>query len=133
ILSDGSNENVVIRNGTIKSFNGGGVLLFNTTRAIIEDIRAIDNGIEGIRVANEGIVRRCVSSGSGNTGIFVQDRSLISDCQVMGEATSQYGMRISSYTTVENCQVSATTNYGIYIVGEQCRISNNTVRAVNGS
>ncbi|MHC4977282.1 MAG: right-handed parallel beta-helix repeat-containing protein, partial [Planctomycetota bacterium] len=121
ILSDGSNENVVIRNGTIKSFNGGGVVLHSTTRAIVEDVRAIDIGIEGIRVGNEGIVRRCVSSGNGHSGIYVLERALVAECQVFGENTTSFGIFTRGYSTIENCQIAETTNRGIYLNGLQCR------------
>ncbi|MFG0256730.1 MAG: right-handed parallel beta-helix repeat-containing protein [Phycisphaerales bacterium JB043] len=126
-------ENVLVRNGTVKNFVGGGVVLFNTTRAIIEDMRAVDNAIEGIRAADEAIVRRCVSSGSGGTGIYVADRSLVTDCQVQGEAATSLGVYMNDHSTVENCQITSTTSHGIRIFGEQCRVTNNTVRADSGS
>jgi len=74
--------NIVIRNGTIRDFSLGGILLPNSEAARVEGMQIIDNGGTGIDVGESSIVRDNIVTGTSapaqGTGMRVGAKSLIS-------------------------------------------------------
>jgi hypothetical protein len=113
-------KNVVIRNGTVRGFANGIILLGSTTTElnsahVIDHMRVID-------CRNEGIY---VESGCGGTSIR--------RCEVLGIGPAVSGnatgidLRCTSGLIAES-RVQAT-EIGISILGTRCMVSGNTITA----
>ena len=88
-VSVGTNSpNVEIRNGTIRDFGRHGIFALSTSPGTrIIDVRAIDNGIFGLNLENEGsLVRGCTVTGSGSSGIRA-----LGDSTVLGNTVMDNG------------------------------------------
>lgn len=118
--------NIVIENGTIKSFGGDGIDLRQVNvfsyESRIEGIIAADNGGSGIITNESAIVRRCNASGNGASGFSLWEYSMIENCIANRNIVS--GILCTSYINVSRCTTTENTVDGI-LAGGYCRISNN--------
>jgi len=102
---------IVIRNGTIQGFLGG-IDLFTTTQAIIENITVHDNAY-GILTGDNSIVRSSNAfgnSGISNGAIFVGKNSLVIGNNASGNGGT--GIFVADRTGIGNSTVSGNTASG---------------------
>lgn len=73
-------NNAHIRNGVVRGFQNQGVSVapFTTGYSIVEDIRATENGNDGIKMqGGTGIIRGSTSNRNGASGISASDGALV--------------------------------------------------------
>jgi parallel beta-helix repeat protein len=116
-------ESISIRNGTVRGFVQGGVFMSASSGSIVERVRAVGNGFEGIVAGRGSLVANCVATGN-SLGIGALNYSQIIDC--VTDASADIGIYLENDASVRGCQVSRSAGAGISI-GYGCVVSNNTV------
>src|SRR5206468_4180520 len=99
-------NNVVIKNITVKNFEGNGILLTHVKGFLISNVTAINNGEYGIFpvYCEDGVIDHCFASGHTDTGIYVgQSKNVL---MIFNKATGNV-----NGIEIENCtNVAATKN-----------------------
>jgi parallel beta-helix repeat protein len=83
IFGEGVRVNLVVRNGTIKGIGAGSGVSFSISSSkawMIENVAALANADDGIRVPSGSIVRSCRTTNNADTGIQTSERSQIIEC-----------------------------------------------------
>jgi parallel beta-helix repeat protein len=114
ITMEQSAGSIVVRNGTVTRWSGGGVLLFSRD-ARVEDIHSAYNGDWGVSVndlsaACSARIRNCSIDNCQLGGITAGVGSVIQDCAVQD---SGIGIAVSSNCLVESCAVHRSRANGI--------------------
>jgi hypothetical protein len=96
-----SNQNVAVRNGTVRGMPAYGIRLTGGY-AVVEGVRAISNTLGGIFIES-GLVRSCVVRSNLGTGINVNSAAVISDSRLRWNggdamATGAGSLVIDTYT-----------------------------------
>jgi hypothetical protein len=108
---------------------------------IIEDVRAINNGLYGIRVRHYSRIKDCLAIGNlQNDGISVSAKSVISGCVAAnnGNGVSDAGIRVGSDSgTVIGSTSSDNNGFGIRVGSgstiSTCTARNNTSNGLDAS
>ena len=159
IVDLGSLSGISVRNGRLRGWSQGGVVLDSSRGCLIEDLTVIDvGGTYGVWVQFNSVIRNCtvdapnpavtidiaaigtqcctviqgchVQGGDATSaGIFVNDGCTISDC-VVNNCLSDGIVATSGYSTITNCTVAFNNGDGIR-VGARCLVSGCT--AANNS
>lgn len=120
-----SYENLTVRNGTIRGMGQNGVNC--STRCTVDNLRAVENGLNGIGVSNRmGIVRDSLAHRNGSSGI--SGGAVIRNNSV--EHNGGYGIFSQPASTVIGNVVS--TNGGNGIRCFSCVVLDNTVLSNDG-
>ena len=113
-ISGPSAVNVVVRNGRIRGWTGRGVNL--AAVAVVEDLNVENCGSDGIKVDQQGAVRRCRIGSCGfqtsGYGIAVQHLSVVENCNSVNNWSgilATYGCR------VRDCSVTYSSRWGIRV------------------
>jgi hypothetical protein len=112
-------ENFTVRNGSIRGWGGDGISALQTHGVIVEDIRASDNGEDGIVVGTSAVVRDCVVADNADVGITAGDASMIRACAASGNT---WGIGTLGRTTVAD-SVSNDNDLEGFIIGGGSTIS----------
>lgn len=129
ILANASDTTV--RNGVLRDWGVDGVA--GGTRALIENVAAVDNGSVGINVDHSSIVRSCRTVGNGGQGILIGDACLVESC-----VSNQNGGRgiwaLGDRSAILSCTIERNSGNGIETENE-CRVHGCTVygRGAGGS
>ena len=97
ILVFGGNENVEIRNGTVRNFFHDGIVAGTQTQLRVIDVRSIENLQNGIVLEGvDNLVERCTMSNNGINGLqfFLGIGSLVSNS--IARNNGQEGFRMGS-------------------------------------
>jgi len=126
-------HNIDIHGGTIRACVGSGIDAVNAQDSLYCDLRLESNGADGIRIGDGGVIRDCVATGNGGSGI-VGRQSVIERCVARdnGSVGIDTGIRsrasgcvangnlrgfvASQSATVEHCVASNNTEDGIYAI-----------------
>ncbi len=102
-------RHVVIRNGVIRNWGGGGIAASLATEVHLEDVRVDNNVGTGVLVGPRSIVRNTTSSGNSAMGIFADAGSQIIGCTAGGNGTA--GIATGQNAVVSSS--SALNNTGV--------------------
>jgi len=114
IATQGTRGQMHVRNGTVRQWGSGGINLFEGgfgRDSRIEDVAAIQNSGIGIGGADYPVIRRCLSSGNGGSGIQTRFRALITECHVSNN--SSVGILFGSGSLVVGCFAVQGNGVGI--------------------
>ena len=141
-------RDISIKNGTIRNWGVGGVVLngnrfasinnvsfidnvtygfFGASGCVVQDCRA-DGNLYGITVYDESIVTHCIVQNSSLIGIAAAEGSTVKDCVARFNGT---GFRGTDSVTIEGCSATSNTGDGIAVYNT-CRVVGNTCNR-NGS
>jgi parallel beta-helix repeat protein len=135
IVAVGTNRTgLAIRNGVVSSWGSDGVLLNNNifSSILIEDLRVIGNGRDGILAQNAvirncsvtsnagdgvsgGVITGCFARGNDGTGFQVGVGGTISDSTALDNGSR--GISVSAGGAVINCVARGNTSTGIIAFG----------------
>lgn len=106
-------RNVVIRNGTIRSFPGSGIFASNVTGGEISDLLLTNNTLEGLWPGSQSVVRSVRSIANARHGFNLASNSGIQfrDCLVQGGFIGFEGGSASD-NTYEGCTAQGCSNTG---------------------
>ena len=123
-------KGLCVRNGTVTGWTSFGILGFNMTGGVFEDLRLIGNvGSYALSAGNGALVRRCVVTGNSGSHsvLFLQKNSSAIDCTVSFNTGG--GIYTDSGCNIVNTNASGNTQHGIFPSGNstvaQCTASNN--------
>jgi Right handed beta helix region len=110
ISSAGAHTNIVIRNGTVRSWPGSGINLYDfaSYQGSVQGIRAVGNTFTGIAVGKSSRVVDCMAAGNNDKGILMDADCAIEHC----EAFSNLGIGISAGATARIADNLSSHNRG---------------------
>lgn len=125
IVSDGGNyRDIVIRNGTINSFEYGIKLDQNDGNdVVVENMQVFDNNASGILITS-GHVRNCIVKNNGSIGVAISLDGIVEGCSVIDN--NSHGIDVDSGSIVRDCIVRSNFNDGIQ-AGARCVIRDNVI------
>jgi hypothetical protein len=126
-------RNIAIHGGTIRACIGSGIDALNADDGLYYDLRLEANGDHGVRIGDGGVIRDCVASANGGSGIVgrqaVIERCVARDNDSVGIDTgirshasrcvangNLRGFTASQAATVEHCVASNNVEDGIYAI-----------------
>jgi len=123
---DVARQNITVRNGTVRNFRIGVSLAKpggeHSVRSVIERIRAVQNTFFGIRSGRYSVVRDCVASDNGTSGIFVSGGLIVGNVAINNASTGILALCPSNL--IGNI-ASENGAFNIFTSGEGCTMSNN--------
>jgi hypothetical protein len=147
-ISGGGRRAVTVKNGTVRGFGGGGVVLGDYAQ--IDELTVLSNGARGVNVAGGARIRRTGAFRNFDLGIAVGAASVIEDCivednrtggistgfrSVIGASTLNFngavGVLAASGSSVRDSAVASTIGTGIQ-GGNGVQVSRNAVQNNSG-
>lgn len=132
IVTSGSHDLIVVRNGIVDGWGGHGIDLTGGgpgTGSIIEDVIVSSNVGDGIRVGDAGIVRRCLSRQNGAHGIVAGARAVVVECSALN--SSGDGIVVDEAGLVSLSIAYNSTGDGI-VAGEGATVRRCTIGFTDG-
>jgi parallel beta-helix repeat protein len=120
-------SNIWIRNGTVRDWGLYGISNGLAMASGVENIAAISNGRDGIRLGTSAVVRACIVMHSGDSAIQVGPESRIENCTVSSNAAGQI-INLGSRSQIRRCVVTRNVGDGIN-TSDGCRVSECTSSA----
>lgn len=126
-------NNVSIRNGTIKSFQGIGINtptygegygVFTPEQLRVTDVCLLSNGGGGLRAGNRAMVVNCIAKGNLGYGFFLGYYSRITGSIASGNTANGIEIRSSSHVTGNICE--SNLGNGIFTASGSSVISGNS-------
>ncbi len=134
-------DNVTIRNGTIRGFNVG-IDMSAAKGSRVDNIRAVNNTGNGIVVGSESVVNQCIATNNGGNGIDTQSGAIVTNnlaslnggsgictiqgCTVIGNnvfSNTSYGLNLSTTTAYGNNVITSngmTVHLGVQMGPNMC-------------
>jgi len=104
-----------VRNGTIASWSGQGILASNAHNSQFEHLRIASNGSVGLQAGQACAIRDCVLEANQGDGINAAERCLIKDCESSGNSN---GFQVQGNgTRITDCVAADNTLTGIVVTG----------------
>lgn len=151
ISVSGSRTNIVIRNGTVRSWASDGIQASSSYNSSFSDLRVSGNGANGLQGGNGAVIKCVTARGNGADGITTASGCVIaesaaaenrSDGIVASSGTtvsgcSAYnnnfdGIRASTGSTVLNCTAYSNTNGIVANDGSTVTSCTVSINATNG-
>lgn len=122
--------NVKVYNGVVRDWDGDGVDGFEADNSQLFDLRAYNNGGNGLLIGGGGLVKDCTAQDNGQHGIRPRYQSTVSDCTSRGNGRS--GIFSGTGTTVTACTSLNNQENGIELLSGST-VSNCTSKSNVGS
>ncbi len=119
---------LIIRNGLIHDWGFAGIVTNVTTGVLIEGVIARNNSSHGIQCSTHCVVRNCIATGNGGTGIGTSFWGVVEGCTANDNAL---GISVGSGGLVRDCMARGNSGDGIDCSGD-CTVSSSTARS-NGA
>jgi parallel beta-helix repeat protein len=116
--------NIWVRNGTVRNWGLSGISNSLATASGVENVRAIENVRDGIRLGTSAVVRACVIMNSGDGAIRVGPESLIEYCTVSSNNAGQI-IDLRERSQIRHCVVTKNVGDGIN-AADGCRVTDCT-------
>lgn len=124
--ADISRQNITVRNGTITNFRIGVSLAKpggdHSVRSVVEKIRAVQNTFFGIRSGRNSVVRDCIASDNGTSGMFVSGGLIVGN---IANNNSSTGILALCPSNLIGNIASGNGAFNIFTSGEGCTVANN--------
>lgn len=124
IIVETSNQtNLIVRNGNVSGWGGGGVFGNNAYNSLCEHVTVSDCAFDGITLASGG-VSDCTVSSCGGTAINVALSGTVTGCSALSCGAN--GITVSS-GTLSGCIIQACSNYavgGFTLTVSGCTVAN---------
>ena len=113
--SDFYPHNIAITNGAIRDWGEDGLDLstFGSLGAVVDGIRASNNGDNGIRVGQAGLVNRCTAVDNANNGILTARGSMVNGSSASENGNN--GISVGQGCTVVHCEAYGNEVRGITV------------------
>lgn len=111
VTVNGTRTNLVVRNGTIRSWGGFGFGGANTQGGMYHDLRIFHNTAGGIAVGTASSVQNVTAGFNGGPAISTREGSVVKDSATF--ANAGVGISVLGASTIENCSARANRNGGI--------------------
>lgn len=119
-------QNITVRNGTIRNFRIGVGLAKpggeHSIRSVVERIRAVQNTFFGIRSGMHSVVRDCIASDNGVSGIFVSGGLVVGNIANNNPST---GILVLCPSNLIGNMATGNGAFNIFASGTGCTLANN--------
>ena len=103
--------NIRIHNGTVRDWKGDGVDV-SAINSQLENLRAFDNGGDGLRIFDYGTIRNCNAMGNGGVGIF----AVLSTVIGCTSSVNAVGFHVDG-SLLRDCKAESNSGDGIQNLG----------------
>ncbi|QOI99957.1 MAG: right-handed parallel beta-helix repeat-containing protein [Phycisphaeraceae bacterium] len=127
IHADGPRVNLTVRNGTIRNIGAGPGLAYNISGSRtwhVENLAALNNGGDGIRVPAGSIVSHTRAASNLGMGIRALDRGRVLDS--VSELNSGNGFQVSQASVVSGVVARDNSGNGIESLGDGVRVADSS-------
>lgn len=119
----GPRSNLVVKDGTVRGWPGGGVVLLNARACLVTGLAVNNSGGVSIDVGNDSVVQACTVDDTASTdfstaAVRAGCCTVIDSCSVRGSSGGGDGIIIDNTCTVRNCVVVSTTGVCIRTNGQ---------------
>lgn len=127
ISASGARTNIVVRNGTVRSWPGSGINFHDSgsSQVIVQSVGSISNTFTGIALRNGSRAVDCVASGNSQRGFLVDNDCLVEQCKAAGNLTAGIAAGAGCRLTANQATGNAT---GLAITGTGNIVANNIVK-----
>lgn len=119
IHSDGPRDNITIRNGVVRDFDGVGVAVASPGQiglgGVLADLLIAGNGIWGCFPNDNSTVRNCVAQSNGATGFLASQGVVFASCLAADNAGA--GFDVSGHSTFTGCVARSNGSAGFSVLG----------------
>jgi parallel beta-helix repeat protein len=120
--------NIAVVNGAVRNWGWAGVDASRASSSLLRDLRASDNGADGILIRANGLITRCTAMNNGGSGIYANGYgSQIIACEAFGNKGTA-GIGVSAYGAINDCISKSNTGNG-FRAGPKCSVVNCTATA----
>lgn len=102
---------IMVRNGTIRGWDGSGIDTTGTSCAQFLDLRVLGNGADGIRAATNSMVRGCTARLNGGAGFSLSNNCLIANS--VAQENVGCGILTGNGVTIAECVAGNNGDCGI--------------------
>jgi parallel beta-helix repeat protein len=107
-------SNIAVRNGTVRAWGSAGIGMSNSSALLVEGVRAVNNGSDGLLIGTESVVRNCISNDNVQEGIQVSPTCTVVNCTASG---NRDGFLVSVGSTVSGCTANDNLDDGFAVLG----------------
>jgi parallel beta-helix repeat protein len=143
-------QNVVVRNGTVKGFSAG-VVVVGAIGFRVEDVMVSDNASHGIYLngasgpCSGNTIKKCTIIRSGGDGIHLVGGSagecgynFLQDCIIgnnggKGVYVEEQSANVCRGNEIKDCRIVGNSDSGVRVEGDENRIIDNVIENNNGS
>lgn len=114
IVADLPVRGIIIRNGSVREFEGGGINLTSGgdgANSRIENVQAYFNGSTAFSVGPDSVILECGISNHTGNGLAAGDGSVVSNCSITDIIGA--GMIVGNNVSIDGCSMSAGSGLGI--------------------
>ncbi len=115
IRTEGTVNNITIRNGTISGWGEDGIDLRQGgagSGATVENVHVSGCAASGVRVGHNSLVRGCTFTVNGGDGLFTGDSSAVENC--VARNNGGRGIAASAIASVRGCSAYNNLGHGIH-------------------
>lgn len=105
--------NLTVRNGTIRGWGFTGIRAQSAVGCQILNLNLSGNGINGVTLGTNGVIKECAANANGFYGIAAYDGSVVEACSVVDNG--DLGIAGSKNVTVRGCSVRGSGSAGILV------------------
>ena len=124
-------KNIAIKNGTVSGWSSRGMDAGNAINSQFANLRASDNGTDGLSVGFGSTVTNCTASDNGGSGIFATGGSTVTNCTVRSNTGDgiqvSWSCRVVGNTCIGSGFPSILAGAGIHVTGRENRIEANNI------
>jgi hypothetical protein len=110
-------RNIVVINGVISGWGMAGLRAFDASNCQLQDLRAYDNGSEGLAIGPGSVVTRCVAENNGGDGIVTAFACTVKGCASRRNGRGPFGgdgIDIGDGSVITDCSTRGNAAAGIY-------------------
>jgi hypothetical protein len=120
IVATGSQSNVTVRNGSVRTFSGDGVHLGFASNSRIIDLTARNCDGVGVIAGAASVLTRVIVDSNVAGGIHTLQRCTLEAC--VAHDNQVFGFQVNSGASVRDCAAAANSGYG-FMLEDGCTIS----------
>ena len=126
----GTRNYIVIQNGIVRAWPGGGITAQTAVDSRYSNLRLIANGNVGLNVGTQSVVQDCLAANNVTSGIFSDPGSTVTLINNQAIRNGSAGIHAGQYSTVIGCVAYSNSLDGIMVsIGSTVR---NCTSARNG-
>jgi hypothetical protein len=120
ISLSGAHKNIVVRNGSVRSFGAAGLAMSSGSNCILEDLRVADNKGAGAQIGPIATVIHCNFSSNVAGGLIASSGAAITDCSAF--ANKSHGIRTANGCIVSRCRALGNSADG-FNLGDDAEVT----------
>lgn len=117
---------VCIKNGTVRGWADDGICTINVSGSLLLELRAWNNGGDGIDAGPAAVIRNCTAQRNGAVGISVGNNGMLSECT--SQENVETGIELGNGSVMDSCTSGHNGGAGV-VTGTGCTMSGCSARS----